>query len=352
MLGAFKSYCTRQGSSSALLATLEKERELLRIFLRVSQMENTILRRMNLSSFLMVPVQRVTKYPLLLSRLLKVTPAHHEDRSALQEGRERIEHHLENMNQEARDTNSTRLWRRISMINVSSYRKMDSQLDVLGNTTWGIRKMALDVLQWTNKSREDVNFVLEGKLMFTQATEANWRPWNPKMTPVSALLVTMGRNSLEPPSSFQDDGSIQFPLDTGVSEAALLLIKEKNNRYSMIRDPIFLRNCIICWEPEWDDCFELNEFVSKESLIFKGEDASRTRQWFKALQFYGLSLGQWRKRRNGLANIMIYGASSNKSGLVGGAGPYSGLLESGSSNNHTIVSKSSSLSQLVDLAAN
>merc|ERR1712141_192535 len=200
MLRAFESYCTRQGSASTQLASLEKERELLRIFLRVSQMENTILRRMNLSSFLMVPVQRVTKYPLLLSRLLKVTPAHHQDRSSLQESRERIEHHLENMNQEARDTNSTRLWRRISMINVSSYRKMDSQLDVLGNTTWGIRKvifypltyvdcflidyfhlqMALDVLQWTNKSREDVNFVLEGNLMFPQATEANWRPWNPK----------------------------------------------------------------------------------------------------------------------------------------------------------------------------
>ena len=77
--------------------------------------------------YFQVPVQRVTKYPLLLSRLLKVTPAHHLDRSALQESRERIEHHLENMNQEARDTNSTRLWRRISMINVSSYRKMDSQ---------------------------------------------------------------------------------------------------------------------------------------------------------------------------------------------------------------------------------
>ena len=46
-----------------------------------------------------MPVQRVTKYPLLLSRLLKVTPAHHEDRSALQESRERIEHALEHMNQ-------------------------------------------------------------------------------------------------------------------------------------------------------------------------------------------------------------------------------------------------------------
>ena len=95
--------------------------------------------------------------------------------------------------------------------------------------------MALDVLQWTNKSREDVNFVLEGKLQFTQATEANWRRWNVKMTPVSALLVTLGRNSLEPPSSLQDDGTLNFPVETGVVEAALLLIREKNNRFSMIK---------------------------------------------------------------------------------------------------------------------
>lgn len=86
-------------------------------------------------------MQRVTKYPLLLSRLLKVTPAHHEDRTALQESRENIEHHLEHMNAEARDTSSTRLWRRISMINVASYKKIESQLDILGSTTWGIRKV-------------------------------------------------------------------------------------------------------------------------------------------------------------------------------------------------------------------
>ena len=100
--------------------------------------------------------------------------------------------------------------------------------------------MALDVLQWTNKSREDVNFVLEGTLNFTIATETSHisrRPWkDPKMAPVSTLLVTLGRNSLEPPSSLQDpDANLHFPVETGVSEAALLLIKEKNNRYSMIR---------------------------------------------------------------------------------------------------------------------
>mgnify|MGYP000851851836 CR=1 FL=1 len=61
MLHTFESYCIRQGPAACLLARLAKERELLRIFLRVSQMENTLLRRMNLAAFLMVPVQRVTK---------------------------------------------------------------------------------------------------------------------------------------------------------------------------------------------------------------------------------------------------------------------------------------------------
>lgn len=56
MLHAFESYCVRQAGASLLLANLEKEKELLRIFLKVSQMENAVLRRMNLNSFLMVSI--------------------------------------------------------------------------------------------------------------------------------------------------------------------------------------------------------------------------------------------------------------------------------------------------------
>lgn len=54
MLCAFETYCIQQAAASLLLANMEKDKELLRIFLRVSQMENTVLRRMNLNSFLMV----------------------------------------------------------------------------------------------------------------------------------------------------------------------------------------------------------------------------------------------------------------------------------------------------------
>jgi len=54
------SFVFLQASAGALLTQIEKEKELLRIFLRVSQMENAVLRRMNLPAFLMV---RRTKMP-------------------------------------------------------------------------------------------------------------------------------------------------------------------------------------------------------------------------------------------------------------------------------------------------
>ena len=45
-----------------------------------------------------VPVQRVTKYPLLLSRLYKATPPTHSSREDCRKAREKIELHLQHMN--------------------------------------------------------------------------------------------------------------------------------------------------------------------------------------------------------------------------------------------------------------
>ena len=36
MLQAFEAYCTKQAASSMLLATMEREKELLRVFLKVN----------------------------------------------------------------------------------------------------------------------------------------------------------------------------------------------------------------------------------------------------------------------------------------------------------------------------
>ncbi|XP_076297924.1 rho guanine nucleotide exchange factor at 64C isoform X2 [Lasioglossum baleicum] len=305
MLHAFESYCTRQGSASLLLQNLEKEKELLRIFLRVSQMENTVLRRMNLNSFLMVPVQRVTKYPLLLARLLKATPSVRPD---IQEAKERlkqaqanIELHLEHMNAEAKDVTSTKLWRRISII--QNGRRLIGEQDMVNIK---LRKMAVEVLEWAH---EEARFVLEGRLLVAQPTDNNWRRGRTvKLAPVTAMLVTNGKPNTED-VEFNDDSL--FPRYIGIKEATLLLVKEKFGRYSLLREPLYLDKCIVCCETDLEDYFEVQELYSKETFIFKAEDGARTKRWCRTLQAHAQSLGAWRKRRGALPNIMICGVVRN-----------------------------------------
>ena len=43
MLQAFETYCTKQAASSMLLATMEREKELLRVFLKVTTFTISIL---------------------------------------------------------------------------------------------------------------------------------------------------------------------------------------------------------------------------------------------------------------------------------------------------------------------
>ncbi|XP_065086428.1 uncharacterized protein RhoGEF64C [Ochlerotatus camptorhynchus] len=300
MLHAFESYCVRQGSASLLLANLEKEKELLRIFLRVSQMENAVLRRMNLNSFLMVPVQRVTKYPLLLARLFKVTPPHLEGKEQLKQAQEKIELHLNHMNREAKDV-PTKLWRRISSSNPGG-RRLSCELDMINIK---LRKIAIDVLEWNT---EEVRFAIEGRLLFTQPNDGNWKKSRTiKLTSINALLVTNGKPS---PSYKPDRAStelLNFPRHAGIREASLLLVREKNGRYTLLREPLYLDRCIVCTEHDWEDYFEVQEILSKESFIFKAEDGSKTKQWYSQLQYHSQGMGTWRKRRNALANIMING---------------------------------------------
>ncbi|CAG9824959.1 unnamed protein product [Phaedon cochleariae] len=399
MLHAFETYCVRQGSASLLLASLEKDKELLRIFLRVSQMENAMLRRMNLNSFLMVPVQRVTKYPLLLARLYKVTPAHLHNKNELKEAQHKIELHLNHMNSETKDVPS-KLWRRIGS---SSGRRSSAEMDLVNIK---LRKIAVDVLEWNH---EEARFALEGKLLFTQPTDNNWRRGRTiKLTPVNALLVVNGKiavnnrynvnlidsilpkelhihnktsqeihltiknnnrnyrifsyfgtsteklatflhkqdlkvayrtnNTLgrfikknkDKTSKFEKSGvyklncgSCPKPISSkttdrpdenglvfsrhGAREAALLLVRDKNGRYSLLREPLYLDRCVIAADPAWQSYFEVQELLGRDTFIFKAEGEDQTNIWYKQLQFFAQGMGAWRKRRNALANIMING---------------------------------------------
>lgn len=89
------------------------------------------------------------------------------------------------MNQEAKDV-PTKLWRRIS--SSSPNRRSSCEIDMINIK---LRKMAIDVLEWNH---DEVRFAMEGKLLYTQPTDSNWkRARTIKLTHINALLVTNGK---------------------------------------------------------------------------------------------------------------------------------------------------------------
>ena len=189
-------------------------------------------------------MQRVTKYPLLLTRLLKVTPVKHVDRERIKQAQFRIEAALNQMNKDAKDLISMKggtTWRRGPGAN----KKFPMQREL---NNFRIRKLTLEMLGW---QREDSRFILEGKLTFAHVTDTNWRSkWKGtvsnnglKLVTANALLVSRGAVVEDEEENLDTSSSnLIFPKEN-ISEAVLLLLREKSSRFSSLRvsQPILLK---------------------------------------------------------------------------------------------------------------
>ncbi|XP_069792008.1 uncharacterized protein arhgef49 [Narcine bancroftii] len=298
MLPAFQTYCIHQSSSINLLNSLEKEKELLRIFLDVSQNDNTALRRMNLRSFLMAPLQRVTKYPLLLSRISSSTPEYHPDHCGLREAKSRVESHLEHINMKSRQE-GTPLWPLRSFRRGSRRHREAADVEM--------REVAIRAVGWP---REETRFAMEGTLQSSQPNDGQWAKKGSrslKFQNLRALLMVNKGHQAEPEPSQggpATDGSSREAA-AAVRDAALVLMRDKSGvKFSLFRRPIHLGNCVVSSNPDCEDTFELLE-IPKEVFVFRDVDKPRTRHWFRLIKRYSQDLGSWRKRRNALPNIMI-----------------------------------------------
>ncbi|KAG8432150.1 hypothetical protein GDO86_016692 [Hymenochirus boettgeri] len=289
MLPAFQTYCLQHSASVTLLNALEKEKELLRIFLDVSQNDNTALRRMNLRSFLIAPLQRVTKYPLLLNRILKGTTEFHPDHSSLWEAKSRTESHLEHINMKTKQEGNP--WTFRSLRRESKKNKEVTNIEM--------RETAIKQVGWP---REDTRFIKEGPLQLAQPTDGQWVKKGCKALKfqnIQALLMVNMRRLSE--SSWE----VNAVENLTVRDAVLVLFKDKSNgKFVLIREPLRLSNCVVSTDPDCDDTFELLE-IRPEGFVFKDKDISRTNHWYQQIKNYSRELGTWKKRRNALPNIMI-----------------------------------------------
>ncbi|XP_064923288.1 dynamin-binding protein isoform X3 [Columba livia] len=79
----YKVYCQNHDEAIALLETYEKDEKLQKQLLDLLDSLRGCTNYINLGSFLIKPVQRVMRYPLLLMELLSATPEAHPDRAPL-----------------------------------------------------------------------------------------------------------------------------------------------------------------------------------------------------------------------------------------------------------------------------
>ncbi|XP_056144887.1 uncharacterized protein si:dkey-91i10.2 [Lampris incognitus] len=300
MLPAFQTYCLQQSTSVNMLNALEKEKELLRIFLDVSQNDNTALRRMNLRSFLMAPLQRVTKYPLLLSRISKATTECHPDHARLREAKSRVESHLEHINMKTKQEGTGVTW------SLRSFRRDSRKNREVINIE--MREMSMKTVGW---ARENTRFVMEGPLQLSQPADGQWVKKGSKALKfqnVQSLLMVRMQQAGEVPGLGMDPGARGDQVELAgesIRDGVLVLIKDKSSgKFTVLREPIRLGNCVVSADPECEDTFEVLD-IRRESFVFRASDKSRTQQWFRQIKRYTRDLGPWRKRRNALPNIMI-----------------------------------------------
>ncbi|XP_030610709.1 dynamin-binding protein isoform X4 [Archocentrus centrarchus] len=79
----YKLYCQNHDDAISLLETYEKDENIQRNVLECLERLRGKTNYINLGSFLIKPVQRVMRYPLLLTELLGATPESHHDRDQL-----------------------------------------------------------------------------------------------------------------------------------------------------------------------------------------------------------------------------------------------------------------------------
>jgi len=99
--------------------------------------------------------------------------------------------------------------------------------------------MAFEALGW---KPEETKYPLEGRLMFTQPSEANWKKvWtNVKLSPITALLAV---NTTDGFPDITPAKELIFPSEAGnIKDAYLIMVREKNSKYILVRVSNFVKS--------------------------------------------------------------------------------------------------------------
>ncbi len=106
-MSVYLPYCVNQQSASEILAAERKRDTRVDIHLLNLRSNHPAARGLDLSHFLLVPMQRLTRYPLLLAQILRYTPEDHVDHARVASAKQTAEDILAKTNEAIRENEDT-----------------------------------------------------------------------------------------------------------------------------------------------------------------------------------------------------------------------------------------------------
>ncbi|KAM9495947.1 intersectin-2a isoform 2-T3 [Clarias gariepinus] len=224
-------FCSCQLNAAALLQQKTDAAHDFKLFLKKIA-TNYRCKGMPLSSFLLKPMQRITRYPLLIRNILENTPAGHVDQVNLREALERAELLCSQVNEGVREKeNSDRLeWlqNHVQCEGVIEHLVFNSLTNCLGP-----RKLLHSGRVWKAKSNKELwTFLFSDFLLFTyiskQFSSNTDRPFSPKSNSVYKLYKT---------PVFLNEVLVKMPSDPS-SEDPIFHISHIDRVYTLKADSI------------------------------------------------------------------------------------------------------------------
>ncbi|KAJ3276081.1 Myosin 10A, isoform D [Terramyces sp. JEL0728] len=163
-------YCSNQQANSAkfiksLLAKAEIKSFLEEVY------RNPIIRQLDLPGFLLKPIQRICKYPLLIREMIKNTPPDHSDLISINKAMERMQNCVATINECARKLNGmkpmievqNRFSEKINIVNSNRFLVREDAIQVMFSDSRKTRKMFMfnDMLILARKDWRDKHHVIE-----------------------------------------------------------------------------------------------------------------------------------------------------------------------------------------------
>lgn len=157
----YASYCANQPKFIATLDRLSKENSTFEQYL-YDQTINPECRGLNLFSFLIKPIQRICKYPLLLRDLLKVTEKDHFDYNTLVESLGKIETVVAYVNDRKRLAENLQ-----KILDVQDQIESTEELSLVEPSRRFVREGSINVVE-NGRARERNTFVFNDLIVLTK----------------------------------------------------------------------------------------------------------------------------------------------------------------------------------------